>query len=79
VSARGFGDNVSSEKNGALWVAPGVGGVAHWYVLDSLALFTSVTGYVELSRPRLVIEGLGEIARLSPVAGGATFGVEWIL
>jgi hypothetical protein len=79
LTAKGFGESVSPTKNGELWFAPGVGGVAHLYVLDSLALFASVTGYVELSRPRLVIEGVGEVARLSPVAGGVIFGAEWIL
>jgi hypothetical protein len=79
LTAKGFGQGISPADGGVLWVAPGVGGTGHLYVLDSLALFASVTGYVELSRPRLVIEGIGEVARLSPFAVGATFGAEWIL
>jgi hypothetical protein len=47
--------------------------------LESLAFFMSATGYVELARPRLVIEGFGEVAQLKSVALGATIGVEWIL
>jgi hypothetical protein len=44
-----------------------------------LAFFASVTGYVELSRPRLVIEGLGDVAQFPPLAAGFTLGAEWIL
>ena len=47
--------------------------------MKSLAFFAGVTGYLELSRPRLVIEGLGEVRQLAPVAAGAMVGVEWIL
>jgi hypothetical protein len=47
--------------------------------LDSLAFFASATGYVELSRPRVVIEGLGEIVQFPPLAAGLLVGAEWIL
>ena len=79
VTAQGFGQGVSPESQRALWAAPSAGAVAHWYPLKSLAFFAGVTGYLELSRPRLVIEGLGEVQQLSPVAAGAVIGVEWIL
>jgi len=44
-----------------------------------LAFFAGVTGYLELARPRLVIENLGEVGQLAPVAAGAAVGLEWIL
>jgi hypothetical protein len=79
LKAQGFGDEVSPSSQRAIWPAPSAGGVAHWYALDSLALFVGVNGYVEVSRPRIVVEGLGEVAQLAPAAVGVTFGVEWIL
>jgi len=79
LSARGFGDGVSAATERATWPAASAGGVAHWYPMESLVFFLGMTGYVELSRPRLVIQGLGQIAQLAPVALGVTFGVEWIL
>jgi hypothetical protein len=79
LTARGFGQRVSPESRQAVWPAPSAGAVAEWYPVQFLALFAGLTGYLELSRPRLVIEGLGEIRQLSPVAAGAVIGVEWIL
>jgi hypothetical protein len=79
LNARGFGDQVTPSSERTIWPAPGAGGVAHWYALESLAIFVGITGYVEVSRPRVVIDGLGEVARLPPAAVGVTFGAEWIL
>lgn len=78
VTARGFGEGVSPQEQRAVWPAPGLGAVAHWYVRESLALFAGVSGYLELARPHLVIDGLGEVAQLGPVAAGASAGLEWI-
>jgi hypothetical protein len=79
LSARGFGDGVSPETRRSVWAALSVGTVAHWYALDYMAVFVGMSGYLELSRPRLVIEGIGEIQQLAPAAAGIALGVEWIL
>jgi hypothetical protein len=79
VTARGFGEGVSPRARRALWVAPGAGAVAHWYALESLAFFSGISGYLELSRPRLVVEDLGEVRQLGPASIGAAVGLEWIL
>jgi len=79
LTAQGFGQGVSPESERALWLAPSAGAVGHWYPLKSLAFFAGITGYLELARPRLVIEGLGEVRQLAPGAAGAVIGVEWIL
>jgi hypothetical protein len=79
LTAQGFGQGVSPELRRAVWAAPSAGAFAHWYALKSLALFAGATGYLELSRPRLVIEGLGEVRQLGPVAARLAVGVEWIL
>ena len=79
VKARGYGDGISSMSERTTWPGLGAGAVAHWYALESLAFFTGVSGTVQLSRPRIVIEGAGEVARLAPIAISTTFGAEWIL
>jgi hypothetical protein len=79
LTARGFGQGVSPELQSALWAAPSAGAALHWYALKSLALFVGATGNLELSRPRIVIEGLGEVRQLGPVSARVTAGVEWIL
>jgi hypothetical protein len=79
VTARGFGVGVSPQARRAVWLAPGAGAVAHWYALKSWAFFTEITGYLELSRPRLVIQDLGGIRQLGPASIGAAVGFEWIL
>jgi hypothetical protein len=79
VTARGFGEGVSPQARRAVWLAPGAGAVAHWYALESLAFFSGITGYLELSRPRLVVQDLGEVRQLGPASIGAAVGLEWIL
>lgn len=78
MTARGFGDGVSQRSARAVWPAPSVGAVAHWHAMESLALFAGVSGYLELSRPHLVIDGLGEIAQLGRTAAGGSAGLEWL-
>jgi hypothetical protein len=79
VSARGVGEGVSARTRRAVWPAPGLSAVAHWHILETFALFATVGGHVELSRPRFIIQELGEVERLGPASLGGAFGVEWIL
>jgi len=78
VAARGFGDGISPHERRAVWPAPGVGVVAYGHASKSLAFFVGAGGYLELARPYLVIDGIGEVAQLEPAAAGATVGLEWI-
>jgi hypothetical protein len=78
VTARGFGESVAPQSARATWAAVGAGVTAHFYPTKFLAIFGTFTGYVELSRPSLVIEGLGDVAELEPFAAGAALGAEWI-
>jgi len=79
LTAQGFGQGVSPEQRRALWAAPSAGATAQWYAMKSMAFFAGATVYLELSRPRLIIEGLGEVRQLGPVAARVMVGVEWIL
>jgi hypothetical protein len=78
VTARGFGEDVVPQAARRAWPALGGGAVMHWYPSESFAFFLGITGYVELSRPELVIEGLGSVGDLEPAALGAAIGAEWI-
>ena len=79
ATARGFGQGVSPEEQSALWAAPSLGADVHWYALKWAALFVGARAELELSRPRIVIAGLGEVGQLGPVSGRLTAGMEWIL
>lgn len=79
MTNRGFGDGVVPRQTQAVWSALGIGAIAHWHAASWLAPFASVSGHLELSRPRVVIDGVGEIARLKPAAAIATIGLEWAL
>jgi hypothetical protein len=78
VNASGFGEDISPQSARTTWPAVGAGAVAHAYAWESLAIFAGVTGYVELSRPKVVIEGLGVLAELESVAANIAIGAEWI-
>lgn len=77
ATARGFGKNVSPHSPRVVWPAASAGAVVYGYASKSLAFFASATGYLELARPRVVIDGIGELAQLMPAAAGATVGLEW--
>jgi hypothetical protein len=79
LSARGFGQGVTPDLQRALWAAPSAGASLQWYALKSLALFVAAHGDLELSRPRIVIEGLGEVRQLGSVSARMMAGMEWIL
>lgn len=79
ATASGFGQGVSPATQTALWVAPSAGALLHWYAMKSLALFVGVQGDLELSRPRIVIDALGEVRQLGPVSARIMTGMEWIL
>jgi hypothetical protein len=78
LTARGFGLGVSPRTREALWVAPGATALAHLHAFQHLAFFVEAAARVEVSRPRLVIEDLGEVARVAPAAFSGSIGAEWI-
>jgi hypothetical protein len=79
ATARGFGQGVSPDVQSAVWAAPSAGAAVHWYALKWAALFVGAEGQLELSRPRILIEGLGEVRQLGAVSARVTAGMEWIL
>jgi hypothetical protein len=78
VSAHGVGAGVVARSERASSWAVGGGAVVHVYLADWLALVGAATADLVLSRPRLVIDGLGDVRRLGPARGGLALGSEWI-
>jgi hypothetical protein len=77
ITARGFGDGVASSAQRSTWLAPSVSAVLHVHATPMVALFASIGAYFESSRPRIVIEGLGQVTQLGSFAAGALAGLEW--
>lgn len=79
LSARGVGDQVSSQTRTTVIFAAGAAALGRVRLGEFLALIASVGAQVELSRPRLVIEGLGDVDQLAPFALTTSTAVEWSL
>lgn len=78
VGARSFGPHVTSKMQSMLWPSPGIGAFGNWYFMESMAFFVGIQGHYELSQPRIVIEGLGQVAQLKQATVSAVTGLEWI-
>jgi hypothetical protein len=79
VTARGVGDQVSSHTRHAAVFAAGAGAIARWQSRPSFALILLLGAQLQLSRPRIVLDGLGEVDQLAPLAFSASTGLEWSL
>jgi hypothetical protein len=79
LSARGVGDEVTSQTQSTVVLAVGAAALAKVRLGESFALFFSVGGQVETARPELLVDGLGEVATLAPLALTTNAGLEWSL
>jgi hypothetical protein len=79
ISARGQGEHVAPRTANATWVAAGVGVQAGVRVAPWLGLSAGIKAEIETSRPRISIEGVGNLGQLKPAAVTITVGPEWIL
>jgi hypothetical protein len=79
LSARGEGEHIAPRTATATWVAAGLGLHARFHVVSWMSLVLSADGEFGTSRPRFVVDGVGQVQALAP--GAATFGLgtEWIL
>jgi hypothetical protein len=77
ISARGVGDAVISESQSVAALAAGVGVVGGVRLNPAWALVVLLGGQLELTRARIVADGLSEITQLSAFAFAASTGVEW--
>jgi hypothetical protein len=78
VEARGTGSDLAARSASSTWPAPGAELSLHASLDDWLALFLGLSGRVETARPRVFVDGIGDVRRLGPFALGTVLGVEWI-
>jgi hypothetical protein len=78
VVVRGYGPGVVSHARRPDWLSVGGAAVGSWRLHHAAALVVSVDGRFSTSRPRFVIDGVGELHRVPLAAGGATVACEWI-
>lgn len=78
LHATGFGPLLVPGATTELTWSLGVGGVGRARLTRWLALMAGVSGQVELNRPELWVDALGQVRRLAPVSALAVVGPEWI-
>ena len=79
VVARGTGNHITARSESATWLAPGAGAQGRLYLASWFSLLAVIGGEVEVSRPQISIDGIGNIGQLGPAAFTVTVGSEWIL
>lgn len=80
LTARGDGDHVSASSAQVTTWAAGVGAMAHyWWVPDLLAVVAGASLRLQASKPRLWLEGLGQVHQIPPFHLTGSLGLEWIL
>jgi hypothetical protein len=78
LTAAGTGPGVSARTQYSTSLTVGAAAAAHLHLFDWVALFATVGAGLETSRPRFVIDGLGEAGRWGPARLSAGVGSEWI-
>lgn len=79
VRAQGYGAYVRRASAEATWLAVGAGLQARFPLTPWLNVLGGVELKVRTARPRVSIEGVGEISRLGWIAAELSLGSEWIL
>lgn len=79
IWVRGSGAHVSARTEEATWIAPGIGAQVGLPLGDWLRLVAGLDAQLETSRPRISIDGVGEVDQLSPASVTFAVGTEWIL
>lgn len=77
LSVRGGGDPVVGATATSMFVTPGLGLSFRLALSGWASLFGTVSGEVPTARPRFLIDGVGEVGRLGPVALRLGLGSEW--
>jgi hypothetical protein len=78
LTAAGTGPGLSPRRQHSTSLTVGAAAAAHLHFFDWMALFAAVGAGLETSRPRFMIEGLGEAGRWGPARISVGVGSEWI-
>lgn len=79
LSASGVGDEVTSQTQRSVTFAPGVAALGRLRIAEVLSLVAWVDLHVETSRAQIVVDGLSQVAELSPFAVTTSMALEWSL
>jgi len=79
ATVRGYGAHVEPRVDHPIWLSLGAGVTGYFAILEQLAVFAAVDGRIATSRPRIVIEGLGELYQVAPASLMLTLGLEGLL
>lgn len=79
MSARGSGPNIAGARESTTWLALGVGAQARVHAARWLRLVVGTDLYVQTARPVVLLDGVGRVTQLSPLALQVSLGAEWIL
>jgi hypothetical protein len=79
MTARGFGDQIAPQTQSPIWLGVGAAVVGYWYPSNWLALFLSVGGRVQTSRPVVSLDVIGTVYQVAPAELTLAIGSEWIL
>jgi len=79
LAARGIGPHIAPKAPEATWVAAGLGLRARVVVAPWLGLFAGIDGEIQTARPRVTLQDVGSVERLSQLGTTLAVGSEWIL
>jgi hypothetical protein len=79
LTASGTGPDVAPSSQETSWLAPGAGVQGVLLLTSWFNLVASIDGRIETARPRITIEGVGDVEQVAPVAVTVLLGSEWIL
>ncbi|MES1183940.1 MAG: hypothetical protein ABUL60_08995 [Myxococcales bacterium] len=77
IAARGAGDGVAPSEAQAVWLSTGAAFQGSLALSKTLAIFADVGARVQLSRPVIAIDGLGDLRQLRPIGLSSGLGLEW--
>jgi hypothetical protein len=78
LHATGFGPSLIPVSTTEFTWGAGAGAVGRARLTSWLSLMAGVSGQVELNRPQLWVDSLGQVRRLAPFSALAVVGPEWI-
>ena len=79
VWLRGSGAFIVARSAESTWVAAGVGAQTRLSLSEGLSLIAGLGVQLETSRPRIWIDGVGEVDQLAPASVTFAAGIEWAL
>lgn len=78
LHATGYGPYLRRQSQSEAWVGLGAGAIGRIRVFSWLAAMVGASAQVELSRPRIVLDGVGPVRQLRPATATLWVGPEWI-